>query len=647
MYDAVFSPLRIGNALLKNRIVRTAHGTGLRGEELIAYHEARARGGVAMSILGVAGVHQTSVTPDIPVHSDAVLPFYEQMSSRLHRHGMLVLQQLWHGGSAYPSRANVPQLAPSPVPNPMIGSVPSAMSRTQIHDMVLHFAEAAGRVQDGGLDGIEIHAAHNYLIGQFLSPALNHREDEYGGSLTNRVRFLSEILTMVRERVGAGFPLGVRIVGDELIDGGIDREESIAIARAVMDQVDFIDVSLGGYWSFHSMLAPMELPLGYELPTSEPVIRAVDVPTIVSGRIMTLDHAEQIVSSGQSDLVSMVRALIADPDLVRKSQQRREAEIRPCTSTNEGCEAGLMQGRFGCVVNPAAGRELTTPFEPAPSSVRRTVVVVGGGPAGMEAARSAALRGHRVTLLEQRRELGGQVRMAASVPERSDLAAITTWLESELVRLGVEIRRGVAVDPDLPALAEADEIILATGSRPDTSTPVALLPARAVPGSTQRNVVTSWQALGYGGPAPTPSSILVVDDTGTFEPINVALKHAARECHVTLVSRLEHPGGAIDFPAATVAPSVDLLMRRGVTLIARHTVRAIDGTQVTLTSRDGTATRHVQAEVIVLCTHARPERDLSDELQERDVPHHVIGEANGTSGVKRALREAMIIGRQI
>ena len=469
-YPHVFQPLDIGGCTLPNRIVRAAHSTGAVGEALIAYHEARAKGGAALTILQIAGVHPSSPT-DIPVFTDHVLPFYEEMSDRLHAAGGRVFQQLWHGGAAIEQRSlqNFQQpLAPSPIPSPMVGVVPQELTQAMIDELVEAFAAAARRCERGGLDGVELHGAHGYLIGQFLSPATNLRDDDYGGSLENRTRFLREILAAIRSETSPGFPVGLRISADDQIEGGVEPEEAASIAKLVEPDIDFLDVSLSSYWRFHRLLSTLDEGLGYEVPTSEVVTTAVEVPTIVTGRITTLDHAEHLIKSGVADLVSIVRGMIADPDLVAKARDGRESEIRPCIGTSVGCVARFMvAGKMRCVVNAAAGQEASVPFEPADRVAQpKRVLVAGGGPAGLEAARTAALRGHEVVLYEMNGELGGQVRMAASVPPRSDLGAITAFLADELDRLGVAVNLRSPVDPDVVADERPDELIIATGTTP-------------------------------------------------------------------------------------------------------------------------------------------------------------------------------------
>ena len=400
-YDHVFSPLEVGPVTLKNRIVRSAHGTLMTGERLIAYHEARAAGGVAMSTLEATGVHANAPSL-IPLHSDDCIPFYREIADRMRPHGMAMFQQIYHPGSATRPKKASTQVSSSPIPNPMVGGIPTAMTVPEIHEMVDAFASAARRCRDGGLDGIDVHASSGYLIEQFLSPANNLRDDAYGGSLDNRLRFLVEILEAVRAEVGTDICVGVRLPNEEYIPGGLTPEDVATIARRVEPLVDYVSLHMGSYWRFHKLLTTMDEPLANEMPVNARIIGSgeerLSTPTMVVGRIMTLDDAERIVADGEAEMVSMVRALIADPDLVNKSRDGDEDRVRPCIGSSMGCVGQLMStGKLSCVVNVAAAQESAVTFEPeGPAPTSKRVLVVGGGPAGLEAARTAALRGINV-----------------------------------------------------------------------------------------------------------------------------------------------------------------------------------------------------------------------------------------------------------
>ena len=657
-YPNVFQPLEIGSCTLPNRIVRAAHSTGAVGEDLIAYHEARAKGGAALTILQIAGIHPTSPT-DIPVFTDKVLPFYEEMASRMHAAGGKVFQQLWHGGAAMEQRSlqNFRQpLAPSAIPSPMVGVVPQELTTAMIDELVAAFAIAARRCEEGGLDGVELHGAHGYLIGQFLSPATNLRDDGYGGSLENRVRFLREILAAIRSETSPGFPVGLRISADDQIEGGVEPEDAADIAKLVEPDIDFLDVSLSSYWRFHRLLSTLDEGLGYEVATSEVVTRAVDLPTIVTGRITTLDHAEHLIKSGVADLVSIVRGMIADPELVAKARDGRESEIRPCIGTSVGCVARFMvAGKMRCVVNTAAGQEISVPFEPADRTAKpKRVLVAGGGPAGLEAARTAALRGHEVVLYEMTGQLGGQVRMAASVAPRSDLVAITAYLADELDRLGVAVRLRSPVDPDVVADERPDELIIATGTTPRRGFQISA-PSNPVPGADLPHVYTSWEVLGFGGRAAIGQQAVVFDDTGTFEAISVCDALMAAGAEVTFLSRHEQLGATILYPAATVEASRERLFAGPFSFTPAVALREI--TREAVVTRDlGTySERRFEADTVVIVSYHDCNRELADYLKSEmsgqpDTPPfnmHLVGDVNGTNSIMAAIHAGAWVGRQI
>jgi 2,4-dienoyl-CoA reductase-like NADH-dependent reductase (Old Yellow Enzyme family)/thioredoxin reductase len=645
-YANLFQPLQIGECTVPNRIARTAHSTGTMGDDLIAYHEERARGGVGLAIIEIAGVQPSSATA-IPVYSDRVLRFYEEMSRRMHAHGTKVFQQLWHGGAAY-GRAGQPVSA-SAVPYPNVNVVPRPMTKGMIDDTVAAFASAARRCRDGGLDGVELHGAHGYLIAQFLSPATNLRDDGYGGPIENRVRFVAEILQAIRAEVGAGFPVGIRLSGTDFIEGGIDPAEAAAVARLLEPTIDFLDVSMSSYWRFHKFLSTLDDPLGYEIPTSEQVTRAVTVPTIVTGRIMTLDHASHLVDSGVADMISIVRAMIADPHLVVKAREGREDEIRPCIGTSMGCVAQLMTtGRIECVVNVAAGKETTVAFEAAtPAPVRKKVLIIGGGPAGLEAARIAAQRGHEVHLYEMTGHLGGQVRIAASAPHRGDLAAITRWLAGEITRLGVHVHLRTPVDPDLVIDARPDEVVIATGSTPRRNGFQLSSPSLPIPGADLPHVYTSWDVLGFGGRATVGTNAVVFDDTGTFEAISAADRLLDAGASVTIVSRLEQLGANIAYPPATVEASRERLFASRVRFIPAMALREITPTAVVVRGIGNDVVDTIAADTVVIVSYHDPNRDIADHLEGQAFNLHLAGDVNGTNSIQAAIHAASALARNL
>ena len=655
MYDHIFQPIDVGPITIPNRIVRSAHSTALPLKRLIAYHEARAVGGVGMSTLEATGVHLSSpaMRSIIPLHDDTVVPFYQELTDALRPHGMKMLQQIYHPGSARAPGKGTTQVSASAIPNPLVGGTPIEMTIPMIDEMIEAFAKAAKRCRDGGLDGVDIHASSGYLIEQFLSPANNIRSDKYGGSLTNRMRFLMEIIEAIRDEVDHDICIGIRLPNEEYIPGGLTAEDNAEIARIVEPHVDYISLHMGSYWRFHKLLSPMDDPLGHEMPANEPIIKQLTKPTIVVGRIMTLDHAESIVESGQADMVSMVRALIADPGLVNKAKQGNSELIRPCIGSNFGCVGQIMStGKLGCVVNVAAAQETEVSFEP--EGISRTpekILVVGGGPAGLEAARTAAIRGHDVHLHEATKQLGGQVAIAASAPHRSDLGAITSWLTSEMERLEINVTMNSLVDPEVIASLNPDRIIVATGSTPRKDGFQLTTPISPLTGFDQKHVYTSWDVFGYGGRANFDSPAIVFDDTGTFEAISVADKLLEQGIKVTMVSRYESLGAALPYPPATVEAAKERLMSQDFDFIGGHYMQAITEDEVLIGVPFTERIRALRANMVVLVTYNHPNRDLAEyilkENSHLEGKVHLVGDVSGTNGVQAAIHQAANLTRSI
>src|SRR5438477_1360667 len=505
---SLFSPIQVGRLTLKNRIYSSGHAEamaegGRPGERLRRYHEAKARGGCALTIFGgSSSVHPSSPAAawkQIANHDDSIIPAYRAIADAVHQHGCLVFTQLTHLGrraQADGEEANV-LLAPSQIPERVHRDVPHELEGEQIAELVRAFGEAARRCRDGGLDGIEISMAHNHLIDQFWSPLFNQRLDDYAGSLENRLRFGGDVLSEIRRRVGDDFVVGARISGDELTRGGLTAADMAEIARrlAASGLIDFLSIIGGGAHTYELPAAAvpnMSYATGVYLPMAAAIKRAAPgMPIFHASRIVDPLHADRTVAAGQIDVVGMTRALIADPDLPRKARAGRLDDIRVCVGANEGCIDRIYQGKaVTCVQNPATGREAELgDIRRAPTT--RHVVVVGGGVAGLEAARVAALRGCRVVLMEKAGELGGQILLAARAPARAEYAGIVRFLASQVEKLGVDVRLGMEATPALVLGEHPDAVVVATGSHPH------IPPA---PGSDGTPVATDRDARGAGEP---------------------------------------------------------------------------------------------------------------------------------------------------
>jgi 2,4-dienoyl-CoA reductase-like NADH-dependent reductase (Old Yellow Enzyme family) len=649
-YEAILAPIRLGDVEVPNRVVRASHLTQYtrRGEvtdQFVAYHEARARGGVGLTILESASVDRAVSPAPLDATTDGVIDGWGRVADAVHRHGMRVFAQLFHGGNQFDPRDGSAPWSASTVPGWVLGVPAQAMTTGMIDHVVESFAAAARRAEASGLDGAELHGAHGYLIAQFLSPLTNRRTDEYGGSLENRLRFPLEVLRAVRSTVGVGFPVGIRLAGNEQLAGGLDNDDCIAIAQAIATEelVDFIDLSAGLYQSMNKMVGPMNEPRGYELPDSVAVARAVATPCIVTGRILTLAEADAIVTRGDAAMVSMVRATIADPDLVRRSVAGQAP--RPCIGCLHGCFGGLYVNQLGCTVNATVGREAALVDDPETAVASRRVLVVGGGPAGLEAARMAATRGHAVVLFDRQDRLGGQLALARLTPDRGDIGLIVDWQADELRRLGVDIcvRRDVSAE-SLADLGRFDVAIVATGPSPRPPLQLAR-PALTLTPTASTPLLSSWELLGDTVQVP-PGPVVLLDDIGHMEAMSVAQSLVARGCTVTVVTRFSELASQIQ-PAWATWSGKEYLARAGVELRGRSFLADIGDGSVTVSPIDGGADMELPAVAVVHVTYHEPNLDLADRLSSIADEVRVIGEARTQRFLTAAVHDGYEAGRSV
>ncbi len=470
----LFESVGIGDMELRNRLVMPPMGTNFAAEDgsvterLIDYYRERARGGVGLVIVEGAYVHPLGKgsSQQMSLTDDDKIPGLSELAKAIQAEGAKAAVQLFHGGRQVTSMILGTQpISASDVPCMLVRETPRPMTLEEIEETIEAFGEATRRIKDAGFDAVEIHAAHGYLINQFLSPLTNLRKDKYGGDFEGRTRFLVEIIQRIREKVGEDFPIICRMNGDDYYEGGLTLEDAKRIAQvAEKAGVDAIHVSGGIYDSeYGESTAPMWLPRGFMVPLAQGIKEVVKIPVIAVGRINDIKLAEEIVENGQADLVSMGRALIADPELPKKAMENRLGEIRPCIACNEGCiNMLLFMKSVTCVLNAAVGRE--EEFRIKPAEKPKKVLVVGGGVGGMEFARVAALRGHSVSLYEKSNELGGQI-LLASVPSfKYELKNIVPYFKHELERLGVDIHLGEEISESMVDDLAPDVVCVATGS---------------------------------------------------------------------------------------------------------------------------------------------------------------------------------------
>ena len=658
-FRRLFEPLTIGTFTIRNRIVNTMHGTGLGEARDLRYLQERARGGA--SLLGVhasGGVYgytlgpgPRSASPDwdakalspltpegIAHYDDTVIPGLRRRAEVIHAEGAKCFAQVYHSGAARHGAHAGPVMAPSSVQDPYEAAVPHVLSDEEIEELVMCFAHAVRRTREGGLDAAEIHGAHGYLVNEFLSPYFNRREDRWGGSRENRVRFVLRVIEEARTMVGADFPIGIRIGVDG--DGarrGITVDELAEIGRMLAPHVAYISVSGGNYAGFGDGLetayvSPWYKEPGFNVVAAAAVRRVVDVPVIVTGRIVDPSIAEGILADGAADMIGMVRALIADPDLPNKARGGRAGEIRMCIGMSECHHIGPDRVPVTCAVNAAAAREAE--MEIVPAMVPKTVVVVGAGPAGMEAARVAARRGHRVYLADARRTLGGTPAVLALDPNRRNLRDHAAFFETELRRAGVELVLGNEVTADELVAFEPDVVVVATGGVP-------LVPD--VPGVDAPGVVTALDVLRG---APTAERVLVVGglDTHLAAP-TVAEFLADQGKQVEMISeQFDFARGVED---GTRLPLMQRLMMKGVTVSLLHKLVRLDGNDAFVVQSFVRRERRIGDVTVVLACGLVANDRLAHELRDRVPAVHVIGDALAPRRIMHATLEGARVAHAI
>jgi 2,4-dienoyl-CoA reductase-like NADH-dependent reductase (Old Yellow Enzyme family) len=636
-YAALLEPIRIGPVVVPNRLIRSGAGTGLAlaqsTPDFIEYHAARARGGVGLLVVADTQIHP-STGGAIPIWRDDAVPGMRALADAIHGAGKVVFQMLSHHGASATTGAS--PWSASAIPDPQTGVVPIPMSSGMIADIVAAYAAAARRSRDAGMDGIEIHAGHGFLISQFLSPLTNHRTDEYGGSLENRARLLREVLDAVRAEVGADIAVGVRVSAAECLPGAIDVDETkqLVLALEGLGLVDFVDVSLGHLRSYPSIIGGMHEAEGYQLETSRRITAMCTTPTVVAGRITSLRLAAKLVEDGTAQLVSLLRATIADPDLVRKSVTGRAAEVRPCIACNECFRAVTVEGRIACAVNPQA----VPPYPAIASAAPRRVVVVGGGPAGCEAAHVARTAGHDVVLLESRDRLGGALRDAGAAPHRHPFVTLADWYETELARLGVDVRLVTQADIALVGDLRPDHVIVASGARALRDGRQIARPGLRLRGVELPHVHTAVDVHRGAGSGARRAAVL--DDLGSYDAIGVAEQLAAQGTQVAIVTRLPGPaaslGGTLERD-----PARQRLERAGVRCFAGFALAAIDATGVDLESLGDAGHVRLPSDLVVLISGYEPVAGLADELRAAGLATTVVGDAAMPGRLRDATSSAL------
>ncbi|MHA7836779.1 MAG: oxidoreductase [bacterium] len=672
-FPTLFSPIRIGRLELRNRLVMApmencyATRDGMPSERSKAYFEARARGGVGLITLGACSIDERhrEVLRTVDFGRDAVLDAHRELTERVHAHGARIQPQLVHPGpdGLAPYLSGIPNVGPSVIPSYITGIPCRALDADELPEIAERFAAAAFRVRQAGYDGIELHAAHGYmLLGSFLSATRNRRTDAYDGrTREGRIRFLVEVIREIKRATGADFPLTLRLSGYDRTPGGRPIHDTVRIAPWLVEAgVDAFHVSGGVIDPLTSqMVTGSHFGSAHNVAAARALKQVVDVPVIAVGRIHDPTLAERILAEGQADLVAMGRPLLADPALPEKARTGRKAQIRPCISC-ESCIDSMETGRASCAVNPFAGREAELDARPALRS--RRVAILGGGPAGLEAARIAALRGHRVTLFERSLRLGGSLVWASTV--HPDNQPFLDFLLAEVRRVGVDVRLNAAIPAAEIARAGFDAVWVATGGRwagpkiegdeqPHVWSAAMLRSALAGERSEEiERKLRGWQKRGIGllgrggarflGPGllrrlargllPFGRHVVLVG--GDLAAIELAEFLAERGHRVAVVE-------AGDEIAPEVGPKrrgehMDRLDRLGVSVFVASTVDRITGRDVLL--KGG---RSLRADWVLVSGGIEPDLDLVHALERQGVREvQALGDCTGLGLIRGATEEA-------
>ncbi|NNL86032.1 MAG: FAD-dependent oxidoreductase [Myxococcales bacterium] len=668
-YPQSFRPIELGGVEIPHRLFITGH-TQLYGEggflsqRHVDYYRERAKGGAALLILEQQAAHPSgrNYLRGCVAYDEGAIPMYEALGEAVHAHGAKQFVQLFGCGAQGSGTQYIddwrPLWAASRLPSAFTGEIPVAMEADHIEELVKSFAKSARNVQRAGLDGVEIHAAHSQLLGEFLSPAFNKRSDGYGGSLRNRCRIVLETGEAIRKEVGSGFPLGIRLSFDEYLgDAGITAEqceEQIEIFSA-SGLFDFFDISGGGYHALHIAVAPMgtNLPEGF-LADSAKRVKAVAgdrAKVMVVGRVLDLETAERILADDAADMVALTRANMADAHVIAKSAAGNERDVVRCIGANV-CIARLIENReVTCFQNPSMGREAELGKGTLrKASPRKKLVVAGGGPAGMRFAGVAAARGHDVTLFEASDHLGGRLAELSRLPTRGAWQRAIENLHRPLEREGVRIVLDKRLHADSDELADADEVICATGSRWDATGYSPYRPERAsIPGYDLGFVIDAGTAVerATASAGALGRRVLIVDETGEYLPVGLAELLVGQGCDVEILT--PRPQVGADTQRTLDMPHVfPRLAQAGVEMTALHFVERFEANCAEVYNVwGGPSQRREGLDTVVLAMTRTPEADFFAEISKRGRSALRVGDVVAPRKIEAIVYEAERLGRSV
>ena len=658
-FPNLFTPARLRGHTLKCRIVFGAHTAnmaegGLPVDRHFGYYRERARGGAGMIVVEPTPPHPTAVlTRGNFMADDAVIPHFRRITDECHSHGTVMCHQIYHVG-AHGDQDNswVPYWSPSGQVSHHDPWGSHAMSEPEIRELIQAFIDQAVRDQKGGFDGVDLFAGYSCLIDQFWSPLTNRRTDSWGGSLENRLRFVTEIVKGIRKACGPDFIVGMTVSGAEPYPGGLTMADKQEIFAWLDERglADYFSCGTGSYINRFTAIVPgfhFATPFGTE---DAAAIKQVVTHALVTAeaRVKTPARAEAAIANGFCDLVSIVRGQIADPHLANKAREGRADDIRPCISCNQLCIGRRMRDyHISCLVNPSVGREHAWDGDAAPpAETPRHVLVVGGGPAGLETARVAAERGHRVTLADRAVALGGQFRLAAAQPERDEISELLGWYRTQLEKLQVRVTLGTEMTADAIRNFGADAVVLSTGSQPTrTGFQRALPHVGALPGAEQENVYAVNDVL--EGTAQPGKKVLLLDDLNGWWPASGTALHLAERGHdVTVVTASDKAAEALD--VSHLGPSTrERFAKVGVTVVGSHALTRWAGNTATVANLYTGDTQELAFDSLVLATTNTVDDALARELADDDIEVHTAGDMVAARTAGMAFYEGRTLGMRL
>ncbi len=623
-FPALFKPLQIRHKTLRNRIVFGAHTAnmsemGLPGERHRGYYEERARGGAGMIVVEPMPVHRTAVlTRGNFLHStDEIIPHFRKITDAVHAHGAVICHQLYHVGQHGDfDNSYEANWSPSGLPSFHDSDGSHAMTENEIEEIIIGFVEAARRAKESGFDGIELFAAYNAIIDQFWLPFNNRRDDRWGGSFENRMRFSRIVMERIRTMAGDDFIIGLAVNMDPevKVSQTIGQLQEIIAWHDERHLMDYVTCGTGSYFSFGGIIPNVMFADKLGAPHAEALKQVVKHAKIqCESHVRTPENANSVISSGQADMVSIVRGQIADPHLANKAREGRAEDIRPCLSCNQMCWGRRSRDYWiSCLINPSAGREFEWGGDRFTSAAKpKKILVIGGGVAGLEAARVAAERGHQVTLAEASDKLGGQFRLAGLQPRRHQIIDYLDWFEGQLTKLQVKVMLNTPLDVDEIKAFGADEVIVATGSLPDGKAFQRAMPHHdSLPGIARGNAWSAEDVMGRA--ARLGKRIILLDETANWKGAGTALYMAEAGHIVTIVT------GAASVMSEMARTNIDPQMRTrlrelGVHMITEAMILEWHGDGATVQPFGGISEK-IGADSLVVAATNISERGLSDEL---------------------------------